>query len=521
MGCFPVSTGGISGVIVFILLGSSPHVARGVDVCGFSLAFNADTGSCEHPYDFCGEWGAPVIDATWNVSAASNPTNATFVCECTHARAGDACDVCDAAVFCASQEAGCAESPHDTHWCVCSNSTGLPTWRPWWRGTDPQAPCDACQEGFVRNATASCVPLAEACGGSGVDPTLTQVLGRCVCHPGFAAPLHGACDTCIAGFVLDPDDGLCKDCDAKCGGTAYAVCDLSQEDDRGCVCNEGVAGPPCVAGECLPGRVWDSETQTCPLCPAACGDAGNGTCAVNDGEGVCVCGPGWVGDDCAECAADAVVVEGGVCRACPPCAGGVCVARDGEAVCECPSLWAGDEECTTCTPGVAVPSADFRTCVGCDPPCSGSAVCTLVGQDTAECVCPEHSVSDGGGGCLPCDSSNTTGPLQGCVSCPVCTGGRTCSGAFNSLAGWAAECVCAAGHTWAGQCVAPVAWPEAAALVVVDDGGSPVTGTSAPVVFGPKPPAAQQVGVLNASLFGLAGVVALLGTLQLLVAWFR
>ncbi len=494
------------------LLVASDHAAN--DTCGFSLAFNADAGECLHPYDYCGVFGTPHIHAAWNASAATNPHNASFSCGCTHAYGGPACNTCNATAFCASPDATCADDPHATHWCVCGDTPGVRNWRPWWRATDPQSPCNACPQGDVPGPGDACVDLATVCGGAGVDSVLSQFLGVCTCARGWRRSVEGVdvCDVCVDGFSLH--GGECLDCTDMCGGSAYATCVAPPGD---CVCNPGVAGPPCVAGECLPGHVWDAEANACVECPTGCGDAGDGTCVLTaTGGAKCVCGAGWAGANCTACADNTVLVNGTTCTVCPPCAGGTCADVGGAATCVCPPLWAGDAECTTCTPGIAVPSTDFKDCVGCDPTCADPAVCTLVGTDAAECLCPEHYVTNGAGGCASCSADDTTGPVQGCVACPDCTNGRACVGVLDG-GEWGAACACDGDHTWWGdaQCVAPVSWPAAQSLATSD----PVYGGATPAIHGYTPATTQRVDLFIADLYMASGVLCLLVTFVVLATW--
>lgn len=505
---------------MWLLLLAAGAVAAANDTCGFSRAYNADVGGCHNPYIYCGEWGTPDISPAWNASAATNPYNASFVCVCTHARTGAACDTCDAVAFCDSADATCASDPHDTRWCVCGDTSGEPNWRPWWRAADPLAPCNACQQGWISDPldSAACVTLGSECTGPGVDSTLSQVLGICTCARGWKRSVIGVdhCDACIDGFSMH--GGECMDCEDMCGGTAYDACIApSTPGSYDCTCLPGVAGPPCVAGQCLDGYLWDGEA--CVQCPLGCGGVGsNGTCVFSSGVPVCDCAAGWTGANCTACSDDTVSIDG-MCAVCPPCSGGECQAVEGVATCVCPPLWAGDAECTTCTPDIAVPSADFRQCVGCDPVCSGNAVCTLTGSASAECVCPDDWVSDGNGGCSSCGADDTTGPVHGCVACPTCTAGRRCMGVADGEDGWDAVCSCGANHTWWGeaQCVAPVSWPAASGLVDVE--GDPVYGSSAPGIYSYVPDMSQRVDLFVADVYMAAGVLFLLAAAVTLATW--
>ena len=245
------------------------------------------------------------------------------------------------------------------------------------------------------------------CAGHGV---CSPENATCACHAGYAGPR--CADACPRASRAGP----------PCGGPSRGACRAS---DGRCVCRAGYGGHAC-------------QTQ----CPRTAGHvcAGHGAC---DGLGLCVCGEGWAGPDCAACAPG---LHGPDCRRpcvhghsvdrrcrCFPgwaagnctvlCAGGPAghcnghgACRDGsrgDGTCACDRGWAGDD-CGLQCPGWSGGA-----------PCSGHGQCSPV-DGTCKCLDSEADGHWAGDACQTCRTP-WTGP--GCTAlCPADPQGRPCSG---------------------------------------------------------------------------------------------
>lgn len=345
-------------------------------------SFNGTQQTCLAGTDAiaCGRAGSVCVDCAnlGRACDASTRTCGTGKCDATNCDGccvGDKCLTGTEATACGVNGQSCTSCAQQGQTC-----RSLPGGGGTCQGTPTCGPqnCGGCCQGTT------CVTGsdASACGRQGAACTNCTATGR-VC---------GADRTCQTPVTCGP-----ANCPGCCVGnncvvaTTPAACGKGGEVCRGCGANES-----CNAGVCVPA----------PNCgPANCAGCciGNDVCAV--GSQNTACGVG--GLQCANCAGNGQVCQGGTCQAaaCGPancagcCAGNTCVIGTQDNACG-----GNGAQCSDCTPGNQVcqgrqcrARCSPANCAGC---CTGGNACAL-GFTNGAC-------GSGGAACSNCAAAGST-----------------------------------------------------------------------------------------------------------------
>ncbi|SPP80067.1 blast:Fibrillin-1, partial [Drosophila guanche] len=224
-----------------------------------------------------------------------------------------------------------------------------------------------CARGKCRN---KCGPKRQC--------TVGQLCERGACIAGCKSNSDCAADqSCVRGKCTDP----CAD-DKACGRNA--LCTVS-EHRMLCYCPDGYEGEPskeCVQFECRQDADCDSSKR-CDggKCRNPCLEYGacgtNAQCRVVNRQAQCSCPPDFFGNPASECQP----LDGG-CSNSPCGVNSKCTEVPGGYECACMDGCIGDANKGCLCEGPLVNACH-------DQPCGLNAACHVVGNDQAECYCPE------------------------------------------------------------------------------------------------------------------------------------
>ena len=204
---------------------------------------------------------------------------------------------------------------------------------------------------------------------------------------------------------------VAEDCSAaNCGD--HGSCDI---ETSACVCDTGYAGNDCQS--CDDGWQDNNGDGVCELDCATNDCSGHGSCDDGTGEPTCLCDPGFVGAECAEC--DEGLQDNdddGVCEAdcgAVECTNGTCDDSSGLAECGCDAGFKGpDCDTLACGDGVlddgeACDDGNTDALDGCSSDCLSDETCgNGVVDPTEQCDDGNNTLADdcpdgASGTCMP------------------------------------------------------------------------------------------------------------------------
>ena len=312
----------------------------------------------------------------------------------------------------------------------------------------PRAATCTCDDGYESRGTFGADLVC-----TGAPPTPARSLPAHVAHPllaltaGVAPPLPSP-----SLAVLCPKDHYGPTCAACAAGCQNNTCADGADGDGACVCQPGWTTERCTECDTSAGWVPDGAGgctcapnrfgSGCYKCPS-CGDGGH----CHDGplgNGTCVCGDGWAHDGAGRCTQCAPGRFGTDChQTCPSCHGhGECNdGVGGDGKCACNFGFDPSANCSTCAPGF-FPTTDEQGATVCARCHSTCHACS--GPSAAECTACHPGMVLTDGACL-CDGACADCAAE-CATCfgPLPTQCTSCAANY-TLQGTTCQEACDAG----------------------------------------------------------------------------
>lgn len=250
--------------------------------------------------------------------------------------------------------------------------------------------------------------ISTGCGNGVVEGTEACDDGNTVAMDGCAAD----CSAIEAGWGCPSAGGACTECVGgfanPCNGNG--TCNQGADGDGTCMCDPGFAAPDC--SDCEAGRFG----ATCAECPggAATPCSDQGTCDEGiGGAGTCMCDMGWTGADCSMDIDECMDMTdnchpNATCSNMPP----------GSFTCTCDPGFNGDGV-TACDPICG----DGMTVAGED--CDDSGESSMCNIDCTNHACQDGKVNFAAG--ESCDDNNIMNG-DGCSDTCQVEAGFTCTG---------------------------------------------------------------------------------------------
>ena len=390
--------------------------------------------------------GSCVCESGWILDSNGNCANCATGytgrnCDsCTSGRSGKNCSV----INCNNGTANTNDITSQNGTCTCTGNF------------DPSTNCSTCKAGFTGVQCDQCAPghSGEGCPSitcfthSTPNSSINTGIGACICDQGWKVDASGNCSSCASGY-------------------AGTNCER---------CSTGRSGSGCSLITCSANSYADTS--------------------IINGQGTCLCLPGWSKDNNGNCSVCATGYTGANCERCSTGRSGVgcpyltCSANSyadttnttSLGSCICTTGWAKDSNgnCTVCATGYTGPNctqcSSGRSGAGCPILNCGNGVAnTTVASGTGSCICNSGWTKDANGLCTVCDSTRSGTTCTNCaygrsgIGCPelTCYNGTadttdtTRYGSCLCSEGWGKDAnglctVCASGYTGTNcdQCTA-------------------------------------------------------------------